>query len=474
MTRTLHCFFRAALLAAAVVSPAPAANAWAAETPAPPPYLGAYNLTWVDYVDPADLPATRYATCIVDSGAVTSPDLPADSPAGPVLERLAVDGGPGAPQGDAPEQLHGSRMAMAAVAPANGWGTIGAAAWTRVVSVRAQVEHELTFRRDSYRKGIDTCKRALDRHPLAAVSLSLGCDCDIDPDEVAKLQDAIARARDNGMSVVAAAGNTAGAATEVPARYPGVFAVSGGDGSGGLCSYTSFDADVDLIGPACPVQLADALTGDPYSTDGGGSSAATAVTASFITALRSLRPAANADQVEQWLRQSARSVGGRPVLDGEAAARLAGLGDVVDRAKARMPAPTGDPSPTPTVGATPTATPTVPDPGVVDGPPGSDHLATVDRFHRPRHARARWRDGRLVVTVRARPTGARLEILAEQTGELGLARRRLRATAARKRLVLSPAWRPDRVRLQFVPAREFAPRASRPRILVRRPSGRFT
>src|SRR3954451_4597091 len=109
-----------ALTAAASAFAFPAARARAAETPAPPAHLKAYNLDWLNYIDPQDLPPTRYAVCIVDSGLAVTPDTPPDDPTGPILRRLSTDGGPGEPQGTAEEQLHGTRMAMAAVAPQNG------------------------------------------------------------------------------------------------------------------------------------------------------------------------------------------------------------------------------------------------------------------------------------------------------------------------------------------------------------------
>src|SRR3954453_8096327 len=107
--RTLLATGAAFLGCAAVVAPS-----HAAETQAPPAHLQAYNLAWLNYIDPEDLPPTRYAVCIVDSGVAVTPDTPADDPSGPILRRLATDGGSGEPQGTSEEQLHGTRMAMAA------------------------------------------------------------------------------------------------------------------------------------------------------------------------------------------------------------------------------------------------------------------------------------------------------------------------------------------------------------------------
>ena len=200
-----------ALTAAASAFAFPAARAHAAETPAPPAHLKAYNLDWLNYIDPQDLPPTRYAVCIVDSGVAITPDTPPDDPVnGPILRRLAVDGGSGEPQGTTDAQLHGTRMAMTAIAPQNDWGTIGTWTGGRVVSVRAMVDGETTFRAEGYRQGIDRCLSQIPYFGIAAINLSLGCACAFTDEEMALLAERVARARSRGVSVIAAAGNIPG------------------------------------------------------------------------------------------------------------------------------------------------------------------------------------------------------------------------------------------------------------------------
>ncbi len=180
MKRTSITF--AAAAAAAVVAAfcvAPAARA--AETAAPPSHLVAYNLDWLNYLDPADVPAVRPAVCLVDSGVRITPDTPADSPEGPIIARLAVDGGSGEPQGETDAHLHGTRMAMAMAAPQNDWGTIGTWTAARVVSVRGTTAGEETFRPRVLREGHRCLPPLSERHreaTIAAINLSLGCgDC---------------------------------------------------------------------------------------------------------------------------------------------------------------------------------------------------------------------------------------------------------------------------------------------------------
>jgi hypothetical protein len=453
--RTRHAALAIATAAAFALAPA---TAPAAETAQPPSHLTAYNLDWLNYLAPQDMPSTRYAVCVVDSGLMVTQDTPADSPAGPVLERLATDDGPGFPQGTAEQQLHGSHMTMAINAPVNDWGTIGVSTWIPVVSVRAMVENELRFRSDAYRKGIDSCATAATRLPIAVVNLSLGCDCEVSDAEQARIVDAAGRARDRSVGVVASAGNTAGAGTGIPARLANIFAIGAANSAGGLCSYSSFDARVDVLAPACPVEWADPFTGDPFATDNGGSSTAAAITSALLAALRSLRPDAGYQQLETWIRESARIVDGRRVLDGELAANAAGLQAVVARARARMASVV--PSPTPTASATPTAT-------------AAPQAPAADRLKSPAAAVAVFRRGVLRVAVARLPAAAQLRVVAEQLGELGLSKRRaVRAKRARRMAVRLP-WRPDRITLSLESVREFGPASSRPVILRRISSNRY-
>ncbi|MEA2297049.1 MAG: Subtilase family, partial [Solirubrobacteraceae bacterium] len=180
--RFLFSLIAAALAFAAAFGHLPS-PALASETPDPPPYLAPYGLDWIGHIAPEDLPPSRMAVCVVDSGLPVNPDLPPDDPtAGPILARLSVDGGDGAPQGTSEAQLHGAHMAMAMVAPVNGWGTVGVAPWGRVVSVRALVDGETSFRPSAYRRGIQECLDAPRAYSIAVINLSLGCGCTLSPD----------------------------------------------------------------------------------------------------------------------------------------------------------------------------------------------------------------------------------------------------------------------------------------------------
>jgi hypothetical protein len=161
----------AAFLALATIA-APATSARAAESTWPTAQATAANAEWVPYLDPPPKPA---AICLVDSGVNITPDTPADSPDGPIVKRLALDGGTGEAAGTTWEALHGTRMAMVAGAPMNDWGTVGMWPGVRIVSVRAMPMGETTFPFDVYTQAVSVCRAWAPRTGIAVVNLSLGC-----------------------------------------------------------------------------------------------------------------------------------------------------------------------------------------------------------------------------------------------------------------------------------------------------------
>jgi hypothetical protein len=325
----------AALAAASSLAPTPAQ---AAESPVPTAQQKAYGLDWAPFIDPADLPPVeqRKIVCLVDSGVAVTPDLPADRPEGPIVARLATDGGSGLP-GPAAEHQHGTRMASYAGAVAgNDWGTVGAWPGVRIISVRAMSYDRTTFLGAEWRQGLVLCQTNKDQGaPIAVVNFSLGGDATLTASERTRLAEAVKGAHDfDNANVVAAAGNRSQPRLDDPANVTGVLPIAAGDTTGGgLCSYASYVPGV-LVGPGCGMDAE--WDGLPAVTDGGGSSSATAIASTTVALLRTLYLKkhgieASWQDAERWLRDSAITVSGRPVFNGDLAARLAGLGDVVDR-----------------------------------------------------------------------------------------------------------------------------------------------
>lgn len=423
-------------------------TAYAAESPSPTAQQRAFGAEWMPFIDPADLPpeASRGVVCLVDTGVAVSADLPSDRSAGPVVERLSLYSGAD-PGGELSARgQHGSRMGLIIGARANGIGTIGATSIARLVSLRATRPGESVFRATDYEGGVARCARTSSiagRWPVAAVNLSLGSDSSPTDDERTTLESRVGEARGNGISVVAAAGNTAGAPNGWPATASGVIAVAAGTPAGGLCGYASYSPGT-LVGPGCGIDTADGET--PIITENGGSSSAAAFTSAIVGALRSWRPAATPAEIEGWLRTGARTVADRPVLDVAGAFRAAGLGGVVDRASARRAAAPQEPAPGTATTTFPSAPTSQPVPAVT---PTSSTSSSSSRLPDVRVASARWVRGRVIVVVRNRPPGARVEVSAQLFRAFRV--RPLRRVSVRSsRLSFRVARRPDRILVRFV------------------------
>lgn len=439
--RTPRRRLRRALAAALLLACAVPGVALGAESPSPTRQALAYGLDWLPAIDPADLPPVtgRAAVCLVDSGVAVDPDLPADRPEGPIVARTSVFESEGGLPGESWAQRHGTRMAaFAAAVTGDDWGTAGLWPAVRILSVRAMRDGEETFAADAYRLGMRRCREAAASTPglaVAVVNLSLGCtDCSGSAGEQLLLADTVARVQAGGASVVAAAGNTPGPLAS-PADAPGVLPVAAGsaDAGGGLCAYAAYAARA-LVGPGCGIDLA--AGGVPVRTDGGGSSTAAVAASVVLALLRTLRPDATREQAEAWLWAGARpGADGRPALDGEGAARAAGLGGVVDRARARM-------APAPVAPATVAAGSGV----VASEPPAArDAPAPATRLT------ARWRAGTLRVRLAGLPARTRRLRVAWSPRPRG-ALWRSRVLVARAAARVHVAHRPARVRVTVLDA----------------------
>src|SRR3954452_3747317 len=165
---------RAAALTGVIAALATVAPcAMADEVAVPTTQATAYNADWVPYLDP---PAKPAAVCLVDSGVNVTLDTPADSPEGPIVKRLPLDGGPGTAANDTWEGLHGTRMAFVGGAPINGWGAVGFWPGARIVSIRAMPAGASGFPFDDYSRAILLCNKQTALN-VAAVNLALDCTC---------------------------------------------------------------------------------------------------------------------------------------------------------------------------------------------------------------------------------------------------------------------------------------------------------
>jgi hypothetical protein len=433
----------AALITVAATA-APLTSARAAESTWPTAQATAANAEWVPYLDPPPKPA---AICMVDSGVNITPDTPADSPDGPIVKRLSLDGGTGEAAGTTWEALHGTRMALTAVAPHNGWGTVGVWPGARLVSVRALPTNGAMFPFEDYQRAIDLCVKEVVVNNVAAINLSLSCQCTPTDYDRARLENQVVRAHAQGVSVVAAAGNDAGP-VGTPASEPGVFSVGAGNKTGALCAFSNRGTGLALVAPGCGMDLTNPTTGELWSDYEGGTSAATVAASTALSLLRSYRPDLGWLAAEQLLVASAQPTAQAPVLDLKALFRAAGLATLVDAAIMRMPS------------AQPEQT--------VQQPEWSDARSTAwsqttdgGRPDRPKPLRPYTmepkllrlvrRGYRITVSVRGRPSGVVLRVLLQRhRSEFGyetVARRA--ASLDRLTLQLPRPWRGGRLLLRY-------------------------
>ncbi len=336
---------------------------------------------FLPYAPPPSQPA---GLCLVDTGVNLNPGTQ-----GEVVERTAIDGGSG---NDVSPEAHGTLMAMMAAAPANGWGMVGTAPGAiRIVSVRILESGHDTFPFSSYAAGISECLQLRARDDIKVVNLSLGdAEAPAGKDGEA-LANAVEKANDRGVAVVAAAGNDEGGPVEYPAAYPLVLSVGATDTVGGaLCSFSSKGEALRLTAPGCDLDGADPLTGAPDYDYSQGTSEASAIAAAALAALDSYRPEVSPQASEGYLTAAH---GG--ALDIAQAFRNAGLGNIVAAGEAAEP----DAQAAPGAGSQKS-------PGSV-APSGP--MGFLTSFKRPR-ARLERITGRLTLVLVGRPSEARAQV----------------------------------------------------------------
>ena len=139
------------------------------------------------------------------------------------------------------------------------------------------------------------------------INMSLGTSQD-----VGSFHDAIVRAYNAGVVIVAAAGNSGGAVS-FPAAYPEVIAVSATDDTNQIASWSSRGPEVDLAAPG--VNIYSTYKGQSYATLSGTSMAAPHVTGAAALIIDTKKCDLNSDgictpaEVQQRLEQTAIDLG---------------------------------------------------------------------------------------------------------------------------------------------------------------------
>jgi Subtilase family len=264
--------------------------------------------------------------CLVDTGVNLNPDTE-----GVVVERTALDGGSG---GDVSPTLHGTVLAMMAGAPANGWGMVGTAPHSiQIVSVRILEPGRTTFPYSAYASGITECLELQHKYNIRVINLSLGTSEGRSAEATELVGNAVERATNNGVAVVAAAGNDDGGPVEYPAAYPGVLSVGATDTQGGgFCSFSNRGEGLRLLAPGCDLDGADPTSGAPNYNYWQGTSEASVIAAAALDALDSYQPGLSPEAGEKDLTEADKGV-----LDIAQTFRDAGLGAIVSAGEAAEP-----------------------------------------------------------------------------------------------------------------------------------------
>ena len=183
---------------------------------------------------------------------------------------------------------HGSHVAGIIGAVDNSIGAIGASPAANLYAIKVLDRRGSGYLSDVI-DGVDWAIGS----GMNVINLSLGCDC---PSE--SLHDAVARARDAGIVVVAAAGNSGGSVL-YPAAYPEAIAVAAVDSSGVAPYWSSRGPEVDLAAPGKSIYSTYKGTG--YATLSGTSMAAPHVAGAAALMLGApVDPAYDADHDGLW------------------------------------------------------------------------------------------------------------------------------------------------------------------------------
>lgn len=155
---------------------------------------------------------------------------------------------------------HGTHVAGIIGALNNSIGVIGVGPNINLYAVKALDRRGSGYTSDII-EGLDWAIQ----NDIKIVNMSLGTNSDIE-----SLHDAIIRARDAGIVLVAAAGND-GAAVDFPGAYPEVIAVAAIDSNNNAASWSSRGPEVDLSAPG--VSIYSTYKGSIYKTLSGTSMA---------------------------------------------------------------------------------------------------------------------------------------------------------------------------------------------------------
>jgi subtilisin family serine protease len=192
---------------------------------------------------------------------------------------------------------HGTAVAgVIAAAQNNGIGVSGLAPGAKLLPIKVSVGFDSSFTSDVLALGIDYAVSQGAR----VINLSLTVPA------TQTVQDAIQRALNQGVVVVAAAGNDSGAVA-FPANMAGVVAVAATDETANLLSTSNWGPEITVAAPGSNIYTTD-INGMYRSLT--GTSIAAPVVSAAVADIMSLNPSLPVASMPQYLREYAGPIGG--------------------------------------------------------------------------------------------------------------------------------------------------------------------
>jgi len=182
---------------------------------------------------------------------------------------------------------HGSHIAGIIAALDNAIGVVGAGPKADLYAIKVLNAAGSGYLSDI----IEGVQWAVNNH-IQVVNMSLGTNSDVQ-----SFHDAVAAAKNAGVVVVAAAGNSGGSVI-FPAAYPETIAVSATDQNNVIAGWSSRGSEVDLAAPG--VSIYSTYKGGGYATLSGTSMAAPHVAGSAALVLSMPVGAYDANANEKW------------------------------------------------------------------------------------------------------------------------------------------------------------------------------
>lgn len=200
---------------------------------------------------------------------------------------------------------HGTFVAgLAAAESSNSQGVSGVSWGSRILPLQA-----LSDAGEGYTVSVALAIRYAVDAGAQIINMSLGSDGD---DELVAEQ--IDYAIDQGVTVVAAAGNDGVGQLSYPANYPGVIAVGATDSSDNRASFSNYGANLSLVAPGtssiCSTAWSNSNQTHHYVCGYSGTSFSSPIVAGAAALLLSQNPTLNPAQVKTALQDSAAKLPG--------------------------------------------------------------------------------------------------------------------------------------------------------------------